>query len=72
MFLITKIEDLVRIAPSEFTKDANTAITDSLNRKYSNKVLHNVGLCIRVFRILSTTDFVVHACQDGSYQSKGA
>lgn len=70
MFILSRIEDIVRVPPCAFREQPETAIINCLNSKYSNKVLHEVGLCIKVFDILSTTDFIVHQCQDGSYQTK--
>ncbi|KAJ3275733.1 DNA-directed RNA polymerase III subunit rpc25 [Terramyces sp. JEL0728] len=68
MFVLETIEDLVRVQPASFKYSQIKALEDELNRKYSNKVLHNVGLCLRVYDIDSATDPIIHACQDGSYQ----
>lgn len=38
VFELSKLEDTVRIIPSEFSKPLLTAVTDSLNEKYPNKV----------------------------------
>ncbi|KAJ3030938.1 DNA-directed RNA polymerase III subunit rpc25, partial [Rhizophlyctis rosea] len=70
MFILSILKDNVRVHPKDFRKPRPSALTDELNKKYANKVLHNVGLCIRVFDIIEASDGVVHACQDGSYQSK--
>ena len=69
MFVLAQIQDIVRVAPTEFRKDSESAILAVLNRKYANHVLHQVGLCIEANDITSSTDFLVHACQDGAYQS---
>ncbi|KAJ3257966.1 DNA-directed RNA polymerase III subunit rpc25 [Boothiomyces macroporosus] len=71
MFVLETIEDLVRVLPASFKYSQFKALEDELNKKYSNKVLHNVGLCLRVYDIESATDPIIHACQDGSYQCKG-
>ncbi|KAL2918838.1 DNA-directed RNA polymerase III complex subunit Rpc25 [Polyrhizophydium stewartii] len=68
MFVLSVLNDIVRVPPKDFSKPENEAIIDELNRKYANKVLHNVGLCISVYDLLEANDPVVHACQDGSYQ----
>jgi DNA-directed RNA polymerase III subunit RPC8 len=70
MFLAVEREDLVRVPPNAFMKPKQQAITDEINRKYSNKILHNVGYCIQVYDILEMSDPIVHACQDGSYQCR--
>lgn len=71
MFSVVILTDTVRVVPQNFDTEQQQALEDELNRKYSNKVLHKVGLCIRVFDLLETSDPIVHACQDGSYQSEG-
>lgn len=35
--------------PSQFGIPADEAITAELNKKYANRVLHDIGLCICVF-----------------------
>lgn len=37
------------IHPSDFTVPPEQAITSELNKKYSNRVLHDLGLCVSVF-----------------------
>ncbi|KAI8928449.1 RNA polymerase III subunit Rpc25-domain-containing protein [Entophlyctis helioformis] len=70
MFILSVLKDIVRVPPKDFVKDQQEAIVDELNQKYANKVLHNVGLCISVYDLLETSDPIVHACQDGAYQSR--
>ncbi len=71
MFLLSTIKDIVRIEPSQLISPRSEALSDAINAKYSNKVLHNAGLVIRVTDILSVSDPVVFACQDGNIVSKG-
>ena len=70
MFILSEIEDLVQIHPSYFRLPVLLAIEEELNRKYSNRVVLNLGLGIKVFEIKKVSDPIVHACQDGSYQQK--
>lgn len=42
-------QDTIPIHPSHFGIPADRAITNELNKKYANKVLHDLGLCICVF-----------------------
>ncbi|CAO3643794.1 unnamed protein product [Cunninghamella blakesleeana] len=56
MFILSEIEDTVKIVPNNFGKNDNNAITDALNEKYANKVVQEVGLCICVYDILSTSE----------------
>ncbi|KAI8803077.1 RNA polymerase III subunit Rpc25-domain-containing protein [Cladochytrium replicatum] len=70
MFILSVLRDNVRVSPADFHKPRSVAITENLHFKYANKVVHNIGLCIRVYDILHADDPVVHACQDGSYKTK--
>ncbi|KAF4506498.1 hypothetical protein G6O67_006578 [Ophiocordyceps sinensis] len=49
MFILTKISDLVQIAPEDFAKHSIVAIEDNINAKYSNKVIQKIGLCICLY-----------------------
>jgi DNA-directed RNA polymerase III subunit RPC8 len=52
MFILVKLKDKVRIDPSHFEKEYNTAIKDEIHLRYSKKVLPNVGLCISIYEFL--------------------
>ena len=54
MFILTRLSDTVKLLPS--TEYSHVAVTQWLNAKYSNRVLHKVGLCIAVYDILSVGD----------------
>ena len=54
MFILTRLSDTVKLFPS--TEYSHVAVTQWLNAKYSNRVLHKVGLCIAVYDILSVGD----------------
>lgn len=56
MFTFTKISDLVRIDPNDFSKPMAEALEDEINKKYANKIVHNVGLCICLYDILHFED----------------
>ncbi|KAM0435997.1 hypothetical protein ACHAPT_002889 [Fusarium lateritium] len=49
MFILTKIADLVQIAPEDFSKRSKDAIEDNINAKYSNRVIQKIGLCICLY-----------------------
>ncbi|EJD07480.1 uncharacterized protein FOMMEDRAFT_143872 [Fomitiporia mediterranea MF3/22] len=51
MFVLSTIKDTVALQPSTFALPAEQAIINELNKKYANRVLHDVGLCICVFDI---------------------
>ena len=54
MFILTRLSDTVKLLPS--TEYSHSALTQWLNSKYSNKVLHKIGLCIAIYDILSAGD----------------
>ena len=54
MFVLSRLTDIVKLLPS--TEYSAAAVTQWLNAKYANKVLHKVGLCIAVYDILSVGD----------------
>ncbi|KAF5379453.1 hypothetical protein D9615_006558 [Tricholomella constricta] len=43
------VQDTVAIHPSNFGAPADQALIVELNKKYANRILHDVGLCICVF-----------------------
>ncbi|KAJ2929419.1 hypothetical protein H1R20_g7681, partial [Candolleomyces eurysporus] len=49
MFQLAIIKDTIPIHPQHFAVPPSEAITAELNKKYANRVLHEVGLCISVF-----------------------
>jgi len=53
MFVLAKLQDVVRILPQQFDQKLNDAIADELNRKLANHVLYNVGLCMALHDISS-------------------
>lgn len=70
MFVLARVSDNVRLSPEEFAQPRAQALTMKLNAKYANRVLHNVGLCVRVYDIESCSDAIVHAVQDGAAQTR--
>ncbi|KAK4103177.1 hypothetical protein N658DRAFT_522549 [Parathielavia hyrcaniae] len=59
MFLLTKIADLVQIAPDDFRKQSYAAIEDNINNKYANKAVQKIGLCICLWDILWTSEGLI-------------
>ncbi|KAJ7089756.1 RNA polymerase III subunit Rpc25-domain-containing protein [Mycena belliarum] len=49
MFNLAILKDTVAVHPSDFGGPPEQAITAELNKKYANRILHDVGLCICVF-----------------------
>ncbi|KAF9262602.1 polymerase III polypeptide H [Marasmius fiardii PR-910] len=49
MFNLAILKDTVAIHPSDFGLPPEQALVAELNKKYANRVLHDVGLCICTF-----------------------
>ncbi|KAG0045780.1 DNA-directed RNA polymerase III subunit rpc25 [Gryganskiella cystojenkinii] len=67
MFNLCELKDTIKIEPSGFRKKKSQAITDEINRKYANKVLQDVGLCIAMHDILSASEGFIHHGDGCSY-----
>ncbi|KDQ61854.1 hypothetical protein JAAARDRAFT_150833 [Jaapia argillacea MUCL 33604] len=52
MFVLSIIKDTVNVHPTYFAIPPEQALTAELNKKYANRILHDVGLCICVFDIV--------------------
>ncbi|OCK85104.1 RNA polymerase III subunit Rpc25 [Lepidopterella palustris CBS 459.81] len=59
MFILTTISDLIQISPQEFEKPSVQAIKDNINKKYSNKVVQKIGLCICLYDLLSSSEGLI-------------
>ncbi|KAF8605847.1 hypothetical protein BDV93DRAFT_489885 [Ceratobasidium sp. AG-I] len=69
MFVTATLKDNVAVAPSQFSAPAQVAITAELNKKYANRVLLDVGLCICVFDLIWVGEGLVKY-GDGCYWYK--
>ncbi|ESP03852.1 hypothetical protein LOTGIDRAFT_109978 [Lottia gigantea] len=56
MFVLCEMKDTVRIPPWEFKENTTDAIMDILNKKFANKVVYNVGLCIALWDLVKLED----------------
>ncbi|POV97265.1 hypothetical protein PSHT_14676 [Puccinia striiformis] len=56
MFVLSHLKDTVRVQARDFGLDRATVITSEINRKYSNKVLPDLGLCIALFDLLDASE----------------
>ncbi|KAJ2771045.1 DNA-directed RNA polymerase III complex subunit Rpc25 [Coemansia nantahalensis] len=62
MFVLVVLRDTLKVAPSEFTKPREQALKDEINRKYANRVLHDVGLCMLVYDLVEIDEgYVQHS-----------
>lgn len=67
MFILTEISDLVRIPPHTFNIPIQHSLTDELNKKYSNKVISNLGLVVTVWDLLDIKDGLLKPGDGGAY-----
>lgn len=59
MFILTKFQDLIQVAPHEFHMAARDIIEDKINEKYANKVVQKVGLCICMWDLSKSSDGLI-------------
>ncbi|GAA5910688.1 DNA-directed RNA polymerase III subunit RPC25 [Sporobolomyces salmoneus] len=59
MFTYCIQKDTIRVEPRDFAKPPAEAIKEEIHRRYSNKVIPGVGLCISLLDILSCTEGAV-------------
>jgi DNA-directed RNA polymerase III subunit RPC8 len=52
MFVLTTLEETVRIMPNKLHLPPRESITEDLNEKLANKVIVDVGLCITLYDII--------------------
>jgi len=56
MFITSTIKDTIALQPNTFSQPTDQALITVLNKKYANRVLHDVGLCVCVFDLLEVSD----------------
>eukprot|EP00040_Diaphanoeca_grandis_P036904 m.237734 g.237734 ORF g.237734 m.237734 type:complete len:206 (+) comp33711_c2_seq1:283-900(+) len=56
MFVLSEISDVVRLLPKYFGDDKNKRLELELNKRFANKVIHKLGLCIILHDLLSISD----------------
>lgn len=70
MFILTKMQSVVRLEPREFSRDLNHALTDRLNDKMANKVIKDVGLVISLWDIEEIGQSYVFPGSEGATHTK--
>ncbi|KAF2727270.1 hypothetical protein EJ04DRAFT_529585 [Polyplosphaeria fusca] len=59
MYTLATIQDLIQITPEQLKIKSSLAVKDSINAKYANKVVPNVGLCICIWDILGASEGLI-------------
>ncbi|KAL4422110.1 hypothetical protein ABPG77_003395 [Micractinium sp. CCAP 211/92] len=67
MFILSKLEDTVRIAPQDLGKPAEMAITTAIERTFLDKVVAGLGLVVTLYDILSIGDGYVYHSDGGAH-----
>eukprot|EP00049_Salpingoeca_infusionum_P026162 m.24187 g.24187 ORF g.24187 m.24187 type:complete len:202 (+) comp8566_c0_seq1:1004-1609(+) len=60
MFILSKFRDVLRLKPNNFDYDRLNALKFEIHKKFANKVVHKVGLCICLFDIESVGDSQIY------------
>lgn len=60
MFMLSEFEDTIRIHPAYYRSSLYVALKNELNKKFSNKVVHDLGLCICLYEIKDVGDGMIH------------
>ena len=67
MFIVVEMTDVVTISPTEFDEDYEKIFKMKLYRRYANKVVHDVGLCICLYDILECGEGHLYPEDGASY-----
>ncbi|XP_012668693.1 DNA-directed RNA polymerase III subunit RPC8-like isoform X1 [Otolemur garnettii] len=67
MFILVEMADTVGIPLWQLERKLNNSIAEELNKKLTNKVVYNVGLCICLFAITKLEDAYVSPGDDMSH-----
>jgi DNA-directed RNA polymerase III subunit RPC8 len=69
MFVLTRISDVIPVAPDLFEEDYQKVLVEEIDRKYANKVIADVGLCVSIYDFVHIGDAFVHPA-DGTSHSQ--
>lgn len=67
MFILSQLTDLIRVPPLSFNVAVHYVLKDELHKKYSNKVISNLGLAISVWDIEDIKDGLLKPGDGGAY-----
>ncbi|ORY83696.1 RNA polymerase III subunit Rpc25 [Protomyces lactucae-debilis] len=69
VFVLSKVEDVIELAPDTSNTDTAIALTSAINAKYANRVIMDVGLAICLFDLLSQSDGIVKPGNGSAYMT---
>lgn len=67
VFCLTTIRDVVRVPPERFDCELLNVLTEELDKKYSNKVIAEVGLCIATNDLKEVQDAIIYPADGGAH-----
>ena len=67
MFVLATLKDKVKVEPEFFQDDMSIPVIAEIQRRYSNKVIAEVGLCICVHQVLEMGDMYIYANEGAAY-----
>jgi hypothetical protein len=70
MFVLAQLRDKIRVTPDLFRLSMDEAIKGELNKRFANRVIINVGLCITLYDILEIKESFIYQ-GDGSAHATG-
>jgi DNA-directed RNA polymerase subunit E'/Rpb7 len=69
MFVVTTIEDNIRVHPSELSKPPLKAVSDVIEKRYVDKVVANIGLVVTLYDVLDISGGFIYP-NDGAANFK--
>eukprot|EP01035_Chromulina_nebulosa_P020438 gene20438-26520_t len=68
MFILTVIEDKIKIKPDQFDNETSETIIEIIQSKYCNKIIPDVGLVISFFDFIEVGDPYIYPSEGSSHQ----
>jgi DNA-directed RNA polymerase III subunit RPC8 len=68
MFVLSTVQEKVKIAPEEFNRDTTEVIIEQIEIKFLNRIICDVGLCICFYDFLEIGDAYIYPGEGGSIQ----
>ncbi|CAJ0581301.1 unnamed protein product, partial [Mesorhabditis spiculigera] len=62
MFILSEMQDIVAVVPHHFKNQLKETLHNSLNWRFANKVIVDLGLCVCLYDILHVGDMFILAC----------
>jgi DNA-directed RNA polymerase subunit E'/Rpb7 len=67
MFMLTNIEDSIRVDPAQLGMPTAVAVEEQIKALYFDKVIHQVGLVVSLYDIVSIQGGDVHNGDGGAW-----